>query len=120
LYPHQPPEVTEYYLRRCIPTTAQVVSRLHELRAKWPSRLSNLYLATNAEESYLTELRTALAADGWAADGIVTSKELNLNWQAESVPQAVDMSIMSRAELFVGNGVSLVYAKCGNDINIWA
>lgn len=65
-----------------------------------------MFVATNAEPAYLTELRDALAADGWDPKGIVTSSELELNWQATSANVAVDMAIMSRAEVFVGNGVS--------------
>lgn len=38
----------------------------------------------------------------------MTSSELELNWQATSVGAVVDMAIMSRAEVFVGNGVSLL------------
>ncbi|CAE6441273.1 unnamed protein product [Rhizoctonia solani] len=99
------PELAEYYLRRCLPTPAQVVSRLRALRAE-NRQVSHIFVATNAEERYLSELRVVLAADGWALDRIITSQDLELNWQATSVGMAVDMSILSRAEVFVGNGFS--------------
>ncbi|KAG9103757.1 hypothetical protein FRC06_008215 [Ceratobasidium sp. 370] len=100
------PELADYYLKRCLPTPAQVASRLHSIRAQRHTRLSHIFIATNAEPEYLAELRVVLAADGWASDAIVTSDELELNWQAKSVGVAVDMAIMSRAEVFVGNGFS--------------
>jgi hypothetical protein len=53
-----------------------------------------------------------LAADGWASDAIVTSDELDLNWQGVSVGVVVDMAVMSMAEVFVGNGVSTTLLLC--------
>ncbi|CAE6445186.1 unnamed protein product [Rhizoctonia solani] len=97
------PEVAEYYLRRCLPTPAQVASYLHAVRSE-NHQLSHIFIATNAEKRYLSELRVVLAADGWAKDAITTSSDLELNWQATSVAMVVDMSILSRAEVFVGNG----------------
>lgn len=49
-----------------------------------------------------------LAADGWAPDSIATSADLELGWRGVSVGVAVDMAIMVRAEVFVGNGVRLL------------
>ncbi|KAG9123838.1 hypothetical protein FRC07_013796 [Ceratobasidium sp. 392] len=100
------PEIADYYLKRCLPTPSQVASRLHSIRAQRRTHLSHIFIATNAEPEYLAELRVVLAADGRASDAIVTSDELELNWQAASVSVAVDMAIMSRAEIFIGNGFS--------------
>lgn len=113
---YQTPELADYYLKHCLPTPAQVVSRLHALRSERRTQLSHVFIATNAEESYLSELRVVLAADGWSPDSIVTSKDLELNWQAASVAMAVDMSILTRAEVFVGNGVS-IYAYDNDHIH---
>ncbi|QRV94258.1 O-FucT domain protein [Ceratobasidium sp. AG-Ba] len=101
------PEIAEHYLRRCLPTPAQVAARLHNIRAHRRTPLTHVFVATNAEKEYLAELKTVLAADGWSKDAVVTSGDLELNWQATSVGVAVDMAIMSRAEVFVGNGASL-------------
>ncbi|CAE6448543.1 unnamed protein product [Rhizoctonia solani] len=98
------PEIAGYYRQRCLPTPAQVASRLRAIRAE-NRHISHIFVATNAEERYLSELRVVLAADGWAPDKIITSQDLELNWQATSVAMSVDMSILSRAEVFVGNGL---------------
>lgn len=44
-------------------------------------------------------------ADGW--EDVVVSEDLTLDKEQKGVNVAVDMSIAERAEVFVGNGVSL-------------
>ncbi|CAE6471187.1 unnamed protein product [Rhizoctonia solani] len=100
------PELREYYLRHCLPTPEQIASRIRELREETHARISHIYIANNAEDEFLKELRRVLAVDGWGPNKITTSQELELNWQATSVNNVVDMSILSRAELFIGNGWS--------------
>ncbi|CAE6466391.1 unnamed protein product [Rhizoctonia solani] len=100
------PAIREYYLKHCLPTVEQVVSRVRELLGDNHARLSHIFIANNAEDEYLADLRRGLVADGWEGSNIVTSKELELNWQATSVGNAVDMAILSRAEAFIGNGWS--------------
>ncbi|QRV79621.1 O-FucT domain protein [Ceratobasidium sp. AG-Ba] len=97
-------ELSNYYVQRCLPTPPQVATRLHKIRES--KRLTHVFIATNAEPEYLAELKRLLVSDGWASDAIVTSNDLELNWQAASVGVAVDMAITSRAEVFVGNGFS--------------
>lgn len=75
------------------------------MQSETPTPLKRVFIATNAEPSYLLELRAALVADGWAPEAIVMSTDLDLNWRGVSVGVAVDMSIMVRAEVFIGNGV---------------
>ncbi|KAH7314014.1 hypothetical protein B0J17DRAFT_352196 [Rhizoctonia solani] len=100
------PELREYYLRHCLPTPEQIASRIRELQEETHARISHIYIANNAEDEFLTDLRRELAMDGWGPNKITTSQELDLNWQATSVNNVVDMSILSRAELFIGNGWS--------------
>ncbi|KAF8595320.1 hypothetical protein BDV93DRAFT_501353 [Ceratobasidium sp. AG-I] len=98
------PELIDYYHQRCLPTPTQVASRLHSLKSE--KRLTHVFIASNAEPSYLSELRSALASDEWAPDAIITSADLELGWRGVSVGVAVDMAIMTRAEVFIGNGLS--------------
>lgn len=103
----QSPEIAEYYLNRCLPTPTRAVIRLREIKSQTRTPLTHVFIATNAEPSYLLELRAALVADGWAPEAIVMSTDLELGWRGVSVGVAVDMAIMVRAEVFVGNGVRL-------------
>ena len=91
-----------------------------------------MYVLTNGWPSFVTELREALVADGWArvvgtpdwesapapvrftvADDrtLDTSAakeegdEEDLNSEERGVSAAIDMGIAERAEVFVGNGV---------------
>ncbi|KAH7314012.1 hypothetical protein B0J17DRAFT_687352 [Rhizoctonia solani] len=100
------PEMREYYRKHCIPDTDEIASRIREILAETHARISHIYIANNAEDEFLTDLRRALAVDGWGPNKITTSQELDLNWQATSVNNVVDMSILSRAEIFIGNGWS--------------
>ncbi|KAF8595319.1 hypothetical protein BDV93DRAFT_501348 [Ceratobasidium sp. AG-I] len=103
---HTSPEIADYYLRRCLPTPTQAVARIRAVQAETKTHLGRVFIATNAEPSYLFELRTALVADGWAPEAIVMSTDLELGWRGVSVGVAVDMSIMVRAQVFIGNGFS--------------
>ncbi|KAF8735790.1 hypothetical protein RHS02_06416, partial [Rhizoctonia solani] len=100
------PEIKEYYLKHCLPTPRQVITRIQEIQRESHTHLSHIFVANNAEDEYLADLRQELVADGWEADNIVTSKDLRLNWQATSVSNVVDMAILARAEVFIGNGWS--------------
>ncbi|CAE6452544.1 unnamed protein product, partial [Rhizoctonia solani] len=100
------PEIRDYYLKHCLPTAEQVVARIREIQTESRTHLSHIFIANNAEDEYLTDLRHKLATDGWETKKIVTSKDLELNWQAKSVNNVVDMAILTRAEIFIGNGWS--------------
>jgi hypothetical protein len=109
------PEIAAHYNQHCLPNPTQVASRLNSIRTTSNLPLSHVFIATDAEPAYLHQLRDLLVADGWPSEGIVTSSELELNWQAGSVNMAVDTAIMSRAEVFVGNGVSFSVGWYGVD-----
>ncbi|CAE6471174.1 unnamed protein product [Rhizoctonia solani] len=103
---HYTPTIKDYYFKHCLPTPEQVASRIRQIREETHARISHIFIATDAEEEFLTELRRVLAIDGWGPEKISTSKDLELNWQATSVNNVVDMSILARAEVFIGNGWS--------------
>ena len=76
---------------------------------------------TNAEKSFLNELEERLAEDGWGTDSspdgaasnrgklfrLTSTKDLVLDDEQFHVSGAIDMAIAEKAEVFVGNGVSL-------------
>lgn len=91
-----------YYLEHCFPTTAQLIARLHEIRAQHPG-LRRVYLLSNEASSVLNELKHALEEDGWL--DLVSTTDMQLDAEQYYVSMAVDMAIAERAEVFVGNGV---------------
>lgn len=96
------------YMGRCYPSTEQLVSRLHQLRAEYQdnssgARLDVLYLLTNGDRAWQTEVTAALAKDGWGK--VVSTADLVLNSEQTEVSMAVDMEIARRARVFVANGV---------------
>lgn len=98
------PEAIAAYHRVCWPTNEQIVERARLMRTLHPG-LNRVYILTNGTPGYLEKLKSDLKADGWAK--ISTSQDMGLNWQEKWVAQSIDMSIAQRAEVFVGNGVSV-------------
>ncbi|KAI9457382.1 hypothetical protein HD554DRAFT_2030105 [Boletus coccyginus] len=92
-----------YYLAHCLPTTAQLVARLHEIRAQHPA-LRRVYVLSNEWAWALDKLKGALLKDGWS--DVVSTVDLSLDAAQYYVSMAVDMAIAERAEVFVGNGFS--------------
>lgn len=91
-----------YYLEHCLPTTTQLVARLHEIRIQHPG-LRRLYVLSNEWAWALAEVRDALQKDGW--EDVVSTADVKLDAEQYYVSMAVDMAIAERAEVFVGNGV---------------
>ncbi|THU98634.1 hypothetical protein K435DRAFT_660580 [Dendrothele bispora CBS 962.96] len=109
------PENVAIYMRRCYPTFAEVVQKVHDARSEYleerkkrqlhtPKTLDILYLLTNEKGSWLEDLMDALHEDGW--DTIRTSKDLILDQEQTDVGMAADMEIARRAAVFIGNGWS--------------
>jgi hypothetical protein len=92
-----------YYLEHCLPTTTQLVTRLHEIRVQRPG-LRRVYVLSNEWAWALGELKDALAKDGWT--DVVSTVDVQLDAEQYYVSMAVDMAIAARAEVFVGNGFS--------------
>lgn len=110
--PWEPPEGSEedrmsVYMRRCLPTIAQVVEKVDAVRAAVGSSdggLQNVYVMTNADEAWLGELKDALrVSGGW--ERIATSRDMVWTPEQKYVSQATDMMIGQRAQVFIGNGV---------------
>jgi hypothetical protein len=104
-YSQQPySHIEAYYLEHCLPSVEQIVARLHALRIENPG-LRRVYALTNGWGWWLNSLEIALRQDGW--DEMKSSLDLHLDSQQKWVSMAVDMAIAEKAEVFVGNGVSL-------------
>jgi hypothetical protein len=99
------------YLRRCLPTAQQIVTKVEEVRASMAGKdLRNIYIMTNGDRAWLAGLKAALhSAHAW--DHIATTRDVVLTWEEKFVSQTMDMLIGQRAQVFVGNGVSVCSYK---------
>jgi len=90
-------------------------------------RVKKVYIMSNGDREWLNEVKQALIEDAtkskasmgsgekeksewefeWTWDDIGSSRDLEAGWEEKSVLQVMDMYVGQRAELFVGNGVSL-------------
>lgn len=94
----------EAFAQTCFPTIAQIVEKITEARVDTPG-LNRVFVMTNAERSWILELKDALEEVGrW--DAVVSSRDLELDWEQSYVKQGVDMLIGQRADVFIGNGFS--------------
>lgn len=109
-YGNNTPENVEIYRKRCLPTFQEIAAKVAEVRASPAARgVRRLYIMTNGPQEYVRELKDALwILGGW--DMIASSRDLVLNWEQKFVSQAVDMLVAQRAQVLLGNGVSLQLA----------
>ena len=104
------------YLRRCLPTVEQIVEKVEAIRASAAGAgLKSVYIMTNGDRAWLGELHDALRrVHAW--EHIATSRDTVLTHEQKYVSQAMDMLVGERAQVFVGNGVSLFFrcVWCGH------
>ncbi|KAK7039802.1 SH3 and PX-domain-containing 3 [Favolaschia claudopus] len=104
----------------CLPTAEAVVARVGRVReeakaAGIASDLRRIYVATNAEQGWIENLTTLLKAEGWE---VSTSFEMDLTLEERAVGQAVDMGILTAAEVFIGVGVSVTFLDDISVLNV--
>ncbi|KAL7284994.1 hypothetical protein ACG7TL_000083 [Trametes sanguinea] len=94
------------YREHCYPSIEQIVRRVRQIRRTPAARgLKKLYIMTNGDKQFISDLRAALWRDqDWEA--ITSSRDLVFNWEQKYVAQAVDMLVGQRAQVFIGNGWS--------------
>lgn len=95
-----------YYMQHCCPRIDDVVEKLRDVR-RGNARLQRVYVLTDDWSSWwMGSLRKALAKDGWL--DVRSSQNLQLNGEQKYVKAAIDMAIAERADVFIGNGVSVL------------
>ncbi|KAJ6548127.1 hypothetical protein DFH09DRAFT_628855 [Mycena vulgaris] len=119
VYPALPDwlNVTEGQTRRdaafahCWPTPAEIVLRARVVRAESatgdsfpPQALRAVYISTNGERGWVADLARLLKADGWPQ--VSSTYDMDLTLEQRAVGQAVDMSVLTGAETFIGVGFS--------------
>ncbi|KAF7360688.1 SH3 and PX-domain-containing 3 [Mycena venus] len=94
----------------CWPSPEVIVARAHTVREEaasgaWftPQDLQKIYISTNGDRSWVNNLAALLKADGWDVSG---SFDMKLTQEELAVAQAVDMSVLTSAESFIGVGFS--------------
>ena len=99
-------DTAELHNRRCYPSIEQIVDKVRQVRKEAASPLRYLYIMTNGPIPWVQELKSALAQNtSW--DRIGSSRDLRLTWEQLFVAQNLDMYIAQRAEVLIGNGVSI-------------
>ncbi|KAJ7249874.1 hypothetical protein C8J57DRAFT_1355873 [Mycena rebaudengoi] len=95
----------------CWPTPAKIVERARAVRTASESgkmfpaqKLRTVYIATNGEREWVSDLAALLKADGW--EQVSSSLDMKLSQDEYAVSQAVDMSVLVAAETFIGVGFS--------------
>lgn len=106
------------YLRRCVPTIQQIVEKVEEVRlSKAGDGLRNIYIMTNGDRAWLDELKHALQrAYPW--ERIATSRDMVLTLEQKYVSQTADMLIGQRAQVLIGNGVSVPRRSCPHALQL--
>lgn len=101
------PEQIDYHHRRCFPSIPEIVAKVLEVRAAPAGNgVRRIHIMTNGKPPYIAELKSALKeAAEW--DSVSSSRDLVLNWEQKFVSQAVDVLVAQRAQVIIGNGVSL-------------
>ncbi|KAF7367928.1 SH3 and PX-domain-containing 3 [Mycena sanguinolenta] len=88
----------------CWPAPEAIVARANEVRDSAEGRgLGRIYISTNGDPSWVTDLARLLAIDGWE---VSSSLDMELTLEETAVSQAVDMGILTAAQVFIGMGFS--------------
>ena len=107
------PENDARYMEHCLPSDDAILQKIRDSRRDYllaaqkegrEETVDVLYILTNDESEWLTEVKKTMKNDGWRV--VATSRNLKLNMEAKDVSMAVDMEIARRASVFIGNGVS--------------
>ena len=95
------------FQRACYPNTNQIVERVRQIRMTEEGKgLRNIFIMTNGSPEWIEELKEALMKDHpWKK--IASSLQMRVTWEQKFVAQSVDMMIGHRADVFIGNGVSV-------------
>ena len=101
-----------YYRERCYPSIPEIVAKVMEVRASDAGKgIRRLHIMTNGKPAYIANLKRALW-DAMEWDAISSSRDLVLNWEQKFVAQAVDVLVAQRAQVLIGNGVSIRNFLC--------
>lgn len=104
-------EVEDYYNAHCWPSMEQIAARIADIR-KTPEAagLKGVYILTNGPREWAAELKGMIKGmGGWEL--VYSSRDLRLTAEQKYIGQAIDMAISTRAQIFIGNGVSILLSE---------
>jgi len=111
---HAPPEVRDAYMERCLPTNQYILDKIADSKSTWEKngapgeerRLDVLFIMTNAKEEWIAEFQQSLKKSdaGWRK--VVTTRDLEFDFEETGVNMAVDMELARMAAVYIGNGWS--------------
>ena len=109
-------DIYDAYAKSCYPSIEEIVQKVVDAKnTRAGKNLSNIYIMTNGKDPWLSELKEALHKSGkWKQ--ISSSRELKVTWEQKFVAQSIDMVTGQRADVFIGNGVSLAPPALGSVI----
>lgn len=109
--PRLSPENHKAYMDHCYPSVERIVEKVKTVREESREPLEYLYIMTNGDASWVSDLKVALRElGGWKHIG--SALDLSLTWEQKFVAQALDMLVAQRAQVFIGNGVSGSFVRC--------
>ncbi|KAJ7274052.1 hypothetical protein C8J57DRAFT_1063121 [Mycena rebaudengoi] len=96
----------------CWPPPARILERARIVHTD--ANLTTVYISSNGERGWISELVQLLRADGW--ERVSTLLDMELMKDEYAVSQVVDMSILVAAETFIGVGFS---SLSSNVVGLW-
>lgn len=114
---HAPPETHEAYKKRCLPTNEYILQKIADSKSAWERnapagqkrRLDVLFVMTNAKKDWIEEFKKSLKDGNAGWRKVVTSKDLEFDFEETGVNMAIDMELARKAAVYIGNGVSSLY-----------
>ncbi len=108
-------EQHKYFRDHCWPTIDQMVKKIRDVReTKEGVGLDSVYIMTNGNRDFVATLGNAIGELGGFK---VISSSRDMIWTPEGkyISQAIDMAIANRAQVFIGNGVSVtIFCICSS------
>jgi hypothetical protein len=104
--------IQQSHMDHCYPSLGYILRRIESvLRDHPPELIKKVFILTNADAAFVQLLKEAIK-ESLKLDALSSaSGDLGLDERARGAQPGVDMEIAARAEIFLGNGVS---------VKIWA
>ncbi|KAF8867664.1 hypothetical protein CPB84DRAFT_1819748 [Gymnopilus junonius] len=99
------------YMKHCLPSDEDVLKKIQDSRGDYldtimsqglKEEIDDLYLLMNDDSEWLDEVKRIMKADRWKV--VAMSRDLKLDQECKDVGMAVDMEIVRKASVFIGNG----------------